>query len=124
MLESHCQRVAQGEGPWGQARVPPGEKRGESVPEHAVSASELRDRSADLLENVDRGRVLIRKHGEDRAYLISVRELRALEETIAVLEDQDLLRTIRRSLADVEAGRVQDAADAFAELDAEFRNEE
>ncbi|HUU85640.1 MAG TPA: type II toxin-antitoxin system prevent-host-death family antitoxin [Phycisphaerae bacterium] len=89
-----------------------------------MSASELRDRSADLLENVDRGRVLIRKHGEDRAYLISVRELRALEETIAVLEDQDLLRTIRRSLADVEAGRVQDAADAFAELDAEFRNEE
>lgn len=92
--------------------------------EEAVSASELRDRSAALLENVERGRVLIRKHGEDRAYLISARELRALEETIAVLDNQQLMASIRRGLDDMEAGRVQDAQDAFAELDAEFRDEE
>ncbi len=92
--------------------------------EMAVSASELRERSADLLENVERGRVLIRKHGEDRAYLISVRELRALEETVAVLENGDLMASIRQSWEDVKAGRVEDAADAFAELDAEFRSEE
>ncbi len=94
------------------------------MPEMAVSASELREKSADLLENVDRGRVLIRKHGEDRAYLISVRELRALEETVAVLENQDLMASIRRSLEDAKAGRVEDAAEAFAELDAEFRDDE
>lgn len=92
--------------------------------EQAVSASELRERSADLLENVERGRVLIRKHGEDRAYLISVRELRALEETIAVLDSQQLMESIRRGLDDLEAGRVQDATEAFAELDAEFCDEE
>ena len=92
--------------------------------ENAVSASELRDRSAELLENVDRGRVLIRKHGEDRAYLISIRELRALEETVAILDNQQLLKSIRRGLADMKAGKVQDANEAFAELDAEFRNEE
>lgn len=92
--------------------------------EMAVSASELRDKSADLLENVDRGRVLIRKHGQDRAYLISVRELRALEETVAVLENEELIKSVRRGLHDMKAGRVQDAADAFAELDAEFRDEE
>ncbi len=92
--------------------------------EHAVSASDLREKSADLLENVERGRVLIRKHGEDRAYLISVRELRALEETIAVLDNQQLVASIRQGLDDMEAGKVQDAAEAFAELDAEFRNEE
>lgn len=92
--------------------------------EHTVSASDLREKSADLLENVERGRVLIRKHGEDRAYLISVRELRALEETIAVLDNQQLVASIRQGLDDMEAGKVQDAAEAFAELDAEFRNEE
>ncbi len=94
------------------------------MPEMVVSASELREKSAGLLENVDRGRVLITKHGVDRAYLISVRELHALEETVAVLEDQNLLESIRRSLGDIKAGRVEDATDAFAELDAEFRDEE
>ena len=92
--------------------------------EKTVTASELRDRSADLLESIERGRVLIRRHGEERAYLISVRELRALEETIAVLENQRLMESIRKGLEDVKAGNVQDAVDAFAELDAEFRNEE
>ena len=90
--------------------------------EQAVSVSELRDHVAVLLEKIDHGRVLIRKHGQDRAYLVSVRELRALEETVAVLENQQLLRSIRQGLADMKAGRVQDAADAFAELDVEFRN--
>lgn len=92
--------------------------------EQAISASDLRDRSAELLENVNRGRFLIRKHGEDRAYLISVRELRALEETIAVLDNQRLMASIRQGLDDMEAGKVQDATEAFAELDAEFRDEE
>ena len=92
--------------------------------EIAVSASELRDRSAELLENVERGRVLITRHGAERAYLISVRELRALEETLAVLESQQLMDSIRRGIDDMKTGRVQDAADAFAELDAEFRDEE
>lgn len=90
--------------------------------ELSVSASELRERSADLIEKIDRGRVLIRKHGKDRAYLISVRELRALEETLAVLEDQELMASIRAGLDDMKAGRVRDAGDAFAELDAEFRD--
>lgn len=88
--------------------------------ERAVTASELRDRSAELLENVDRGRVLIKKHGVERAYLVSVRELRAMEETIAILENQNLLRSIDRGLADMKNGRERDAADVFAELDAEF----
>lgn len=94
------------------------------MPEQAVSASDLRERSAEILENVDRGRVLIRKHGEDRAYLIGVRELRALEETIAVLDNQQLMVSIRKGLDDMEAGKVQDAREAFAELDAEFRDQE
>jgi len=92
--------------------------------EIAVTASELREKGAELLDNIDTGRVLIKKYGQDRAYLISVRELRALEETLAVLENQGLMRSVRRGLEDIQSGRVQDAADAFAELDAEFRDEE
>ena len=92
--------------------------------EISVTASELRDRSSDLLENVEHGRVLIRKHGQDRAYLISARELRSLEETLAVLENQELMSSIRRGLGDIKANRVQDASDAFAELDAELHREE
>lgn len=94
------------------------------MPEMTISASELRDNSAELLENVDRGRVLIRKHGQAKAYLISVRELRALEETLAVLENQNLMTSILSGLDDVKAGRTESAADAFAELDAEFRSED
>ena len=91
--------------------------------EVAVSASELRDRSSALLENVERGRILIRKHGEDRAYLISARELRALEETMAILESQRLMESISQGIQDMKDGRVEDAGDVFAELDAEFRDE-
>lgn len=91
--------------------------------EVSVSASELRDRSSELLENVERGRILIRKHGQDRAYLISARELRALEETMAVLESQRLMESISQGIQDMKDGRVEDAGDVFAELDAEFRDE-
>ncbi|MEE9296768.1 MAG: type II toxin-antitoxin system prevent-host-death family antitoxin [Phycisphaerae bacterium] len=89
----------------------------------AVSSSELREKCAELLEGIDRGRVLVTKHGQERAYLISVRELRALEETIAVLENHELMNSLFRGLEDFKAGRTQDARDAFAELDAEFREE-
>ncbi len=92
--------------------------------ELAVTASEMRERFADLLENLDRGRVLVKKYGQDRAYLVGVREFRALEETIAVLESRELMRGLQRALDDVREWRVEDVADAFAELDAEFSNEE
>ena len=92
--------------------------------ERAVSASEMREKFADYLEHVDSGRVLVKKHGQERAYLISVRELRALEETLAILENEDLMRSLMRGLDDMRRGRVEDATDAFAELDAEFMNEE
>ena len=92
--------------------------------EQAISVSEMRERFADFLEGVESGRVLVTKHGQERAYLISARELRALEETIAVLENEQLMRSLRRGLEDMRAGRVEDATEAFAELDAEFLNEE
>lgn len=91
--------------------------------EHTVSASEVRDRFADYLEMADKRRVLVQKHGRDRAYLVSVRELRALEETIAVLENNTLLNGIVAGLKDVEEDRVRDADEVFTELDREFGEE-
>ncbi|TFG41322.1 MAG: type II toxin-antitoxin system prevent-host-death family antitoxin, partial [Syntrophobacterales bacterium] len=59
------------------------------IGDSVVSASELRDNCSDILDRVDTARVRVQKYGEDRAYIISVRELRALEETIAILENQN-----------------------------------
>ncbi len=92
--------------------------------EQVASASEVRDKFSEYLEAVQTGRVLVHKHGQERAYLISVRELRALEETIGVLENNELMESIARGVADLGAGRIQDADDAFAQLDAEFADEE
>lgn len=90
---------------------------------HTISASEVRDRFSDLLDSVETGRVLVTKHGQGKAYLISVRELQALEETLAITENQPLLDSISRGLADASAGRIEDANEVFAELDAEFTDE-
>lgn len=93
--------------------------------EQTVSASEVREKFADYLDAVSEGRrVLVTKHGQDRAYLIGVRELRALEETLAVLGNKDLMRSIKRGLENLRDGEVEDVRDAFAELDAEFASEE
>ncbi len=93
--------------------------------EQIVSASEVREKFADYLDDVEQGRrVLVTIHGQDRAYLIGVRELRALEETLAVLGNKDLMRSIKRGLKNLSEGEVEDARDVFAELDAEFASEE
>lgn len=91
--------------------------------ELTVTASDARERLSDLLENVDSGRVLISKHGVGKAYLIGVRELRALEETLAILDNRNLMDSIERGLKDFKDGRLEDADDVFAELDAELRDE-
>jgi antitoxin YefM len=43
-------------------------------------------------------RVVVTKHGEAAAVLVSVDELEALEETFEILADSDLVTSIQRSL--------------------------
>lgn len=69
-----------------------------TMPEHTIPSSEIREKFATILEQVDSGRVLITHYGKERAYLISVRELRALEETIAILEKQEVMAPIMQAL--------------------------
>ncbi len=93
--------------------------------EQMVPVSEMRDHIAEYVDGIDyNGRVMITKNGKERAYLIGVRELRALEETVAVLENTSLLNNLRQGLEDIKAGRVQEAREAFLELDAEFKDED
>ncbi len=92
--------------------------------EHTVPASEARDKFAELLDQVEQGRIVVTKHGQEKAFLISVRELRALEETLAVLEDESMMQGLFKSLAELREGQTRPAREAFAELDAEFRDKE
>ena len=68
--------------------------------------------------------MLVTRHGRDRAYLIGVRELRELEETLAILGNKELMRSIERGLENLRKGEVADARDVLAKLDAEFASEE
>ena len=91
--------------------------------ELTASAHEVREKFSHYLETAQTRRVLVKKHGEERAYLISVRELHALEETIAILESAELMRELRIGLEQVQKGRSRDAREAFAELEAESKSE-
>lgn len=86
-----------------------------------IPASEARERLSELMENAQTsGRIAITKHGEAKVFLISVRELQALEETLAILDNEELMKGIREGLDDIRLGRVRGSREVFAELDAEF----
>ena len=54
--------------------------------------------------------MIITQHGEARAVVVSVREYDEMQQSLA------LLRMLADSSIDVEAGRLRDADEAFAEL--------
>ncbi len=85
----------------------------------AVSASDARENFAEYLEQSQLRRVVVTKYGKEFAYLISVREMRAIEETLAVLSNEELMRSVARGLDDLKHGRVRPAEDVFAEIEAE-----
>ncbi|MCA1824512.1 MAG: type II toxin-antitoxin system Phd/YefM family antitoxin [Mycobacteriales bacterium] len=59
----------------------------------------------DALENKHE-HVLITRNGRPSAVMISAAEYESLEETLDVLQDKDLLESLRRSEGDVRAGRL------------------
>jgi antitoxin YefM len=54
-------------------------------------------------------RVTVTVHGQASAVIMSPDDLERLEETIAVLADETLIRELTASEADLAAGRVEDA---------------
>lgn len=81
--------------------------------------AEVKNRLSEVVNDLvaTHERVVVTRNGRAAAVLIAPDDLESLEETLAVLADQDLVRQLVDSRADLAAGRVHDAA----ELDAVMR---
>lgn len=73
-----------------------------------VPFTEARARLTELLDDVERRHehVVITRNGRPVAIVVSPEEWEALEETLEVLQDEELLAALRDSEKDVEAGRL------------------
>jgi prevent-host-death family protein len=60
--------------------------------------------------------VVITRNGRPSAVLIPAAELEAIDETLEVLQDEDILQALRESEEDVKARRVTTLADLRREL--------
>ncbi len=81
----------------------------------------LAEAKAHLSEVVNRvstqhERVTVTVHGHPSAILLAPEDLERLEETIAVLADNELLRDLAASDDDIAAGRVETADDLAAAM--------
>lgn len=73
-----------------------------------VPLADVKNRLSEVVERLERehGRVVITKHGRPAAVMLSIADLESLEETLAILSDPELMRSIRRSQREVEAGKA------------------
>ncbi|PRX95731.1 prevent-host-death family protein [Allonocardiopsis opalescens] len=78
--------------------------------------TDVRNHLSELIDEVARTheRVTITRHGEPAAILVSPDDLAALEETLDVLAEPDLLRQLAESRSAIAAGDVLDAGDLAA----------
>lgn len=76
-----------------------------SAAEH-LPLAEVKNRLSEVVERLERehGRVVITKHGRPAAVVLSIEDLEGLEETLEILSDKPLMRRLRKSQAEVEAG--------------------
>lgn len=74
-----------------------------------VPLSEARARLSELMDELERRHehVVITRKGRPVAVLVPSAEYDAVEETLEVLHDEDLLAALRESERDVKAGRLQ-----------------
>jgi prevent-host-death family protein len=78
-----------------------------NVADH-VALADAKNRLSEVVERLERehGRVVITKHGRPAAVMLSVEDLESLEETLAILSDPTLMRSIRRSQREADAGKA------------------
>jgi prevent-host-death family protein len=83
-----------------------------------VPFTEARAKLSDLLDDIEQQHehVVITRNGRPAAVLIPAAELEAIEETMEILQDEDLLQALRESEEDVQAGRVSTLAEVRREL--------
>ena len=73
-----------------------------------VALADAKNRLSEVVERLERehGRVVITKHGRPAAVMLSVEDLDSLEETLEILSDPALVRDIRKSQREVQAGKT------------------
>jgi prevent-host-death family protein len=73
-----------------------------------VPLADAKNRLSEVVERLERehGRVVITKHGRPAAVMLSVDDLESLEETLAILSDPRLIRSIRRAEREVATGKA------------------
>ena len=78
-----------------------------------LNVTEAKARLSELVAAVatTHDHVEITRNGEPAAALVSMEELRALRETVAILSDSAAVADIREAEEDVKAGRLTDAED-------------
>ncbi|PZS39200.1 MAG: prevent-host-death protein [Pseudonocardiales bacterium] len=78
--------------------------------------AEVKNRLSEVVNDLiaTHDRVVVTRNGRPAAVILSPDDLESLEETLAVLADQDLVRQLRDSQEDLAAGRVH----GIEELDA------
>jgi len=74
-----------------------------------MSLADVKNRLSEVIDQLERehGRVVITKHGRPAAVVMSVADLESLEETLDILDSEDLLADIRDGLAELGAGGGQ-----------------
>jgi prevent-host-death family protein len=80
--------------------------------------TEARSKLSELLDDVERRHehVVITRNGRPAAVLIPAAELESIEETLEIMQDDDLLQALRESEKDVKAGRLSSLAEVRREL--------
>lgn len=83
-----------------------------------IPLSEARARLSELLDDLERRHehVVITRNGRPAAVLVPSAEYDAMEETLEILHDEELLDALRESEKDVKAGRLHSLADVRREL--------
>ncbi len=80
-----------------------------------LTATEAKRRFLELLRNAERRgeEVIVTHHGEPKAVILTHDEYERLLETLDILADSELVKKIRRGLADVEKGDTLSLDEAF-----------
>ncbi|MBI2236978.1 MAG: type II toxin-antitoxin system Phd/YefM family antitoxin [Actinobacteria bacterium] len=83
-----------------------------------VPFTEARAKLSELLDELERRHehVVITRNGRPAAILVPPDEQEALEETLEILQDEDILEALRESEEDVEAGRLSTLREVRREL--------
>jgi antitoxin YefM len=73
----------------------------------SVPFTQAKAKLSELVDRVERehARLAVTRHGRTAAVLINEDDLEALEETVAILHDEELARSIRRSRREAAAGK-------------------